>query len=290
MSLMKEAEMKAIKLAGLVALLVAPMAMATDGNVVWSVRLSTDTNGNTLAPANVPQSTTSLYATISVAVTGDNQGLYSSVMDVSLKDMTAGTIVPWVIPTANVIWKPVYVAPGGPQTGVGINQTAGAGGPGMNANSSVGTFATDKAYLTQLGVFYPSQWSGRHATEDTDPETLEPLGTYTWSGDQVWGVGLSSRKAALLKTGQTIYDVERIRIQLNQAGWVTGHSYQVELRLASAAVLNSGIDLEQVDPIIASISTAVVPTANNANFYWVPEPATLVLLAAAGLLYRRRRA
>jgi hypothetical protein len=293
MRLLKEAEMRAIKYAGLVAVLLAPVAMATTADITYTVVGAAfdpsfnpiDINGiPATPPAPYPVNENGNYIawTMSVAVTGDNQGLAGFLVDlgVAADGAQMGTWAPiYMGPKSDPFaryWSAVYKAPGAAATGT-VKDPGGAGGPGLNVLPSLGDEAAgDVAFIAQMGA----------ALLDWNPRVYNAKSG--WSGDQVWGVGLDSRKTVMLQAGAAgTYDL--ISGYIYTAGLPAG-KYNVMLLPTGSAVLKSGIDLNSAQSGV----TQAVATSNlhavGFSFIIVPEPATMLLLAGAGLLVRRRRA
>lgn len=293
MSFLKEAEMKALKLAGLVLVLASSSALATDGQVFWNVSAAvSDAMGNPLDPAAIPDPVLApgsvLAWSIGVNVTGDNQGLGGFVLNMGVWNTAGDVIAPNEIGggtstmddgAGNMVG--VFKAPGNTLSHGNINDLASAGGPGMNYGFSTGTAAAGKAYLAQLGAGY-LDWIARY------------YGTYTgggtrkkWQGNQTWGVGMASETAKLLWNPDGGYQLFASAIDLT--GWAPG-TYQIALFPVSAAVLKSGINLNTDQSGVTEAIPLANITGGTFDFIITPEPATLILLAAAGMLYRRRHA
>jgi hypothetical protein len=286
--------MKAIKFAGLVAILLAPAAMAVVAtDVTYTVRGEAfdpsfnpiDINAIPMTPAQpYPDNQLGNYISwaISVDVTGDNQGMAGIIINMGVAPQGApmGTWAPInmgpKIDSFSRYWPAVYKAPGAGAAGT-VKDPAGAGGPGLNVLPSLGDEAAgDVAFIEQLGA----------GVLDWNPRLYNSKSG--WSGDQVWGVGMASRKTVLLQAGDAgTYDLFAGYIYTD--GLPAG-TYDVMILPRSSAVLKPGINLNLAQQGV----TQDVPKENlhavGFSFTIVPEPATLVLLAGAALLYRRRRA
>ncbi|MGB9624931.1 MAG: PEP-CTERM sorting domain-containing protein [Phycisphaerae bacterium] len=286
MKLLKEAEMRAIKLVGLVTLLCASTVFAqTTGTAIWNSRaIVFDGDGNPIdmsQPINPALYPTGVYLqwTISCVVTGNNQGLAGAMVGWGIQD-SSGNWAPFEQDPANLQLAPVYKSPG-----VGVNGTvadnATAGGLGAGPGAGKGWPVAGIFYVDQMGMGY-LDWQGRRY------KTTIPKG---WIGNQQWGMGLDSRKAAILRDGvDGTYDLTEGIVEITAVPPGTYHSAFDPLdKNITSKVLNVGQDLNQDLPAVDFIDVPIV-RGDTFSFTIVPEPATLLLLAGAGLLARRRRA
>ncbi len=273
--------MRAIKLAVVVGLAAASAALATDGKAVFSI------NGSNTNPLNAIVLGVDPYLSIvtSVVVTGNNQGLGGFNFDVGIYPVanpTSGNEVPLpLFVTAGVDWAAVYKAPGSGSVGT-VKDNGGAGGPGMDVLPQLGNPAATVAYTAQIGAAH-LDWKARVYATYTGGGTRKK-----WQGDDTWGVGLDSRKSVLLQDGQETYDLWTAVVDLT--GVPLGN-YLVKLTPNGASVLQAGLDLnqDQIGSTTYKLGAGDL-TGGSFEFSIVPEPATLLLIAGAGLLVRRRRA
>lgn len=281
--------MKAIKLAGLVALLLASSVMANQ--VVVSARaVAFDYLGNDvdlsmpIDPADPAHGGGVLLMWTSyVDVSGANQGLAGLVASMGVAKDGAGAGV-WapvqqLDDTGSLYYPAVYKAPGTGANG-SIADVAGAGGPGMGKGASRGYPAAGQFYVGQFGAGY-LDWSARRYKTSPLPKA--------WVGDQQWGVGMAARKTNLLAAGaEGTFDVLEGIVDITALPAGT-YSAKYDLATMSSKVIAQGVNLNIDQPSVPLIEVAPVQ-GDVFGFTIVPEPATLLLLAGAGLLYRRRRA
>jgi len=283
--------MKAIGFAGLVALLVASSVMGAN-TVTWSARaVAFDGDGNPIdmnAPINPADYPTGVWLQWDVYcdVTGDNQGLFGAVVSMGVINTATGAWAPVVQDSENLSQPKVYKAPGTAVNG-SVADVAGAGGPGAGRGAAKGWPETAVFYIDQMGMGY-LEWNARRY------KTTIPKG---WVGDQQWGVGMASRKADLLKDGvDGYYDLAEGFIDISSLPNGTYKS-KFDMPNITSSVIDLGTDLNTDQPALPA--TPVTRFGTNGNwllegdyfqFTIVPEPATLLLLAGAALLYRRRRA
>jgi len=292
--------MKAIGFAGLVALLLASSVMGAN-TVIWSSRaIAFDGDGNPIdmgAPINPADYPSGVWLQWDVYcdVTGDNQGLFGAVVSMGVKEVSApmGVWAPVHQDDENLAQPQVFKAPG-----VGVNGSvaddASAGGVGAGKGAAKGWAAPgDVFFVAQMGMGYLDWSPWRY-------KTTVPKG---WIGKQQWGVGLASRKAAILRDGvDGYYDIGEGYIDISSLPPGTYRSVivlndQDGRPITTSSVINSGQNLNTDLPSLEA--TVVTPAGTGGNllttgdyfeFTIVPEPATLLLLAGAALLYRRRRA
>lgn len=283
MVLLKGTSRRAIRYAGcaVIVLLSAPLAIATDANVEWSLRgVATNSNGTITYPLlGIPPGDTWLNWTLSVRVTGDNMGLSGYVLELGIRSLSGGYWAPYYPAVAgdpdSISWCPVYKS--ARMSGGTIKDSGDAGGPGLDALPGLGiVHRYDEAYISEMAA----------ALLEFTPYVKTKNG---WSGAQTWGVGLDSRKSTLLMNPDGTYDIEQGYIDMT--GWAPGY-YRVELIVREADVIKSGLSLNSGEPQSGIIYQ--VPLANQTvrSFEFspnIPEPATLLLVAGGALLYRRRR-
>jgi len=279
--------MKAVKFAGLVLMVLSSASMAS--TVAWDVYT---TNNTTIAAG----ATTSITIRASVKVlpdnTADNQGLGSFKFNLACwKPGSVGTTLVQ-LPAAAPAWAPVYSVdtpdPENPGK-LGSNKTittAGVdGGLGMDVLASTGTVDTAKMWVQDVGASMSTYWQEGQA------------GPLRWDADNtmavgkaVWGLGLDSQKSRLMASTSKPFDVVTWKISVTTAGtgtWAPG-TYTVQLVAGDVSVLTAGLDLNTFQP--GSVITPAVATGDTLTFTVLPEPTTLLLLAGAGLFYRRRHA
>ena len=272
-----------------------PVAEQTDGVVTWNTRAVVfDGDGNLIDigapinPANYPAGVW-LQWTVSCVVTGNNQGLAGAVVSMAVKDVTQpfGVWAPVDQDPGNLSLSAVYKAPGAAVNGT-VADNAGAGGLGAGAGASKGYPAIGVFYVDQMGMGY-LDWTARRY------KTTIPKG---WVGNQQWGMGLDSRKAAILRDGAAgTYDLAEGFIEITSLPPGTYQSVivlkdQNNRAVTTSKVLDAGQDLNQDWPAVdmTEITGDNLRAGDTFSFTIVPEPATLLLLAGAGLLARRRRA
>ncbi len=296
MKLLKEAEMRAIKLVGLVTLLCASTVLAaTDGVVTWNSRaVAFDGDGNPIdigapiKPADYPTGVW-LQWTVSCVVTGNNQGLAGATVSMGVKDVTKpfGVWAPVDQDPGNLSLSAVYKAPGAAVNGT-VADNAGAGGLGAAPGASKGFPVAGIFYVDMMGMGY-LDWQARRY------KTTLPKG---WIGNQQWGMGLDSRKDAILRDGAAgTYDLAEGFIDITSLPPGTYKSVivlkdQNDRPVTTSKVLDAGQDLNTDWPAVdmTEITGDNLRVGDTFSFTIVPEPATLLLLAGAGLLARRRRA
>ncbi len=274
MFLQKEAEMKVVKIAGAVALVLASSAMAATGVIEWSLRGSNTNDLTMVDPLVDPY----VSWTASVVVTGNNFGMAGFLADLGVYGPAPiATEVPRTITEGE--FAAVFKAPGSSATGT-VKDNASAGGPGMDVLPSVGFPNGAVAYLAQMQAAH-LDWKARAYVTYTGGGTRKK-----WVGDDTWGVGLDSRKSVLLQDPEGLYDI--IGGVLDVSTWPVG-TYKVKWMPASTgnSVLRPDVNLN-VDQIGNITSQDVIVTGAEFEFTIIPEPATLLLLASAGLFIRRR--
>lgn len=293
--------MKAIGFAGLVALLLATSVMGS--TVTWNARAEAmDYNGNPIDlsqpidPAALPPiddgmggtmpNGVYLIWTVSCVVTGDNQGLGGAVVSMGVKNVATDAWAPVVQDAGGLSHPAIYKAPGTGANG-SVADDASAGGVGAGKGASVGSADPAQLYVAQMGMGYLN-WSARRYK-------ISPL-PKAWVGAQQWGVGLDSRKTNILAAGvDGLYDLVTGSIDITTLP-VGTYKSTFPLEVMTSSVINSGINLNS-DQEALDMTAMAVGSVDNAllagdffEFTIVPEPATLLLLAGAGLLYRRRSA
>lgn len=256
--------MKAVKIAGLISLLVAAnaMAVAESSTVTWTI--------GTASPAVMPGAPVDWAASVAVSTTC--MGLWSYQFTVEVRDSANGL--------ANVDFNGNVSAPVssfkvggvGPAT---VRDNKAAGGPGfsgMSGSSIDGTFGTI-GKLTGVASGMASPFN---------------------KTNHVWGVGLAGRKAALLANPEGAFVLHNGNIPT--AGLVAG-TYTVKLIPEAGATLKitkgttTTVLNYDTGTFTSMPSTDTVTNVGSMfTFVVVPEPATMVLLAAAGLFIRRRHA
>jgi len=280
----KEAEMRAIKLAGTMLLVLGTVAMAgTNGTVAWDLYT---TNNTTIALG----ATTSITWKAAVTAAGNNQGLASFLFDLSVWNPANTDTVK--VPAVAATWSPAYSVvtpdPNSPGTRLGTNKTlitAGdSGGPGMDTLASAGTPNPAEWFIAGIGSSYTLGWAAGQSGPlrwDADNEMV--------TGKVVWGVGLASRTGQLLNSGKTVFDIIQGKINITPA-WAAG-TYTVKLVPQGTLVLLAGLDLNTFQDGSVSAELAAADVAGDTlTFVITPEPTSMLLLAAgATMLYRRRR-
>lgn len=264
--------MRAVQLSSIIVALVSSAAMATDGVVTWSISMPNATID--------PAVSTYVDFLITVGVTGDNQGLASFQYDLALTKISGPGAGSSVVghPTLDwgSAWNPYQAFP--TEARGTIVDAATAGGPGLGSGFvSLGTTTTD-GFFDDIGAGMGDLW---------DPFRLEGK---RWIGTHQWGVGMASRKADLLVDPAGDYLVNYGYWNLTDFLAANGPGiYKIEVLPVAASVLKAELDLtfgksdvtEPADQIIGA-SLTFPPI--------VPDPATLLLLAAATALLRRRGA
>jgi hypothetical protein len=279
--LQKEAEMKAIKLAGVILALSAVSVMASDGVVTWNVSMTAPGTG----VGGVPQvAATDSYIEffVNVGVTGNNKGLASFQNDMRIRKVSTDTNVNG---NPSLTWGNYYKNSKGfksPATGVrGVVTDGGmVGGPGLDVLPSLG-IANATGFIDDIGT----------GILDWDPLRLNAKGS-AWEGKHQWGVGLDSRKAELLVDPAGDYMVNYG--YWNVANFLAANGeglYKIEILPVGASVLSAEADLTV--PGSGVTTTLAGGDIVGESFVFqvgdVPEPATLLLLAGAGAFIRRRR-
>ena len=284
--LLNEAVKGASKLVALMTLLCAStvLAQTTDGVATWNSRaIVFDGDGNPIdmsQPINPALYPTGVWLqwTISCVVTGNNQGLAGAMVSWGIQD-ASGNWAPFVQDPANLYLAPVYKAPGTAVNGT-VADNATAGGLGAGPGAAKGWPEAHLFYIDEMGMGY-LDWQARRY------KTTTPKG---WIGNQQWGMGLDSRKAAILRDGvDGTYDLTEGLVELTHVPNGTYHSAFDPLdKNIMSRVLNVGQDLNPDLPA-AGMTDVPIVRGDTFSFTIVPEPATLLLLAGAGLLAHRRR-
>ncbi|MGB9624930.1 MAG: PEP-CTERM sorting domain-containing protein [Phycisphaerae bacterium] len=286
--------MKAIGFAGLVALLLASSVMGASA-VIWHARaVAFDGDGNPIdmgAPINPADYPTGVWLQWDVYcdVTGDNQGLFGAVVSMGVQNVATGAWAPVPQLDENLYQPAVYKAPGTAVNG-SVADPAGAGGAGAGRGAAKGwPDIYGRFYIDQMGMGY-LEWNARRY------KTTIPKG---WIGDQQWGVGRADRKAAILRDGPDgYYDLAEGVIEITSLPAGTYKSV-FDMPVITSSVIDLGTNLNTDQPALPA--TAVTTHGGTSGNDWllagnyfqftiVPEPATLLLLAGAALLYRRRHA
>jgi len=248
--------MKAIKLAGLVGMLLASGAMAS--NVAFTLMSPQD--GAILNPLDPISWSTKVDVT-----GGDSQGLAAYVADLEMVGPGATTLN---LATFSLAYD-VRVGSGP----VEVTEVAALGGAGMYGVTSQGNNATPNK-LVGFGAGY-GPWS-------------DPWNPTTKKGKQAWGVGLASRKSVMLLNHDGTDDY-----LLNEGTFLAPTEiglYTVTLTPGRPNVLKAGLDFNAVQAG-EFVAQADQYTGDSFTFTVIPEPVTMLLIASgAGLLLRRRRA
>jgi len=273
----KEVEMKAIKLAGLVAALTSTGAFG----VMVNYNISSPVAGATFASEAVAPA--SISWAVALVASNDTQGVATYVADIEiLKDgaLFASAVFhgeplppPEITPNSDFLWVFDYQ---GRSFGVGapVTDSARLGGAGMGGVQSAGSVSTP-GKLVGFGAGYAVPW---------DP--IRGSGK-TLTGNMAWGVGLDSRKSVLLLDPEGAYTV--------QGGYIDGPfpagEYTVRVVPGSTNYLKPGLDLDQ--PLAGNFAEPCQPgqvMGSEFSFTVLPEPATMLLLVGGALVLRRRRA
>lgn len=155
----------AVRLAMVVGLLTT-VAVATDGQVFWSLRGSNSNGLQAIDPRVDPY----LYVTTSVRVTGNNQGLGSFYMSVGVRDLTI-PIDPdegwrnWarqIIPRTALSWARAYDCE--PREGFAASIKDSETGPGMTY-AELRWPVTNVAFIAQMSAAYVGGWDPRRFDE-----------------------------------------------------------------------------------------------------------------------------
>ncbi|MBN1491581.1 MAG: hypothetical protein JXA69_16835 [Phycisphaerae bacterium] len=262
--------MNSIKLAGVVLVLSVATALATDSLVTWNISVP---NGLTPGVDNY------FDFFVNVEVTGDNQGLASFEYDLMFSKFVDGQ---WqtidVHPTFT--WGSYYAASRGyksPATTLcgTVIESALQGGTGLGSG-----------YADPGNTYHPGIIDGVRAGVLVW-DALRQDGK-VWAGVNQWGVGLDSRKAALLNDPAGPYMINHGYWSLADLGpepfYLNGNKLRIEVVPVAASVLRSEVDLN-VSPTNFSQSV----DGMTGDVWYSPEPTTLLLLVAAAPLLRRRR-
>lgn len=254
----------------LTATLSAAPSMATDGVVTWSVEMPK-------RQINVGVDTTFDFF-VNVSVTGENQGLASfcNIVAITKDELTP---VPAFINGQPVWdWGERWLPYKSPATwGCGMVVDSGlTGGPGLGSE------------------YHTLGYMGRDGWIDDVTATIgawDPLRNEgdQWRGVHQWGVGLDSRKSALLvdPTGDYL---------INYGYWTVADfvaangpgQYSITVIPVFASVLKAELDLNGLTSGVPDVAATTVGASMEFTVY-VPEPGTLSLMAVATLLLRRRR-
>lgn len=307
MSFKKEAEMKAVKFAGLILLVAGSVAAAGPmGTVTWNI-------APTAAVTPIPAGTSKTITWVaSVVAAGANQGLASFSYDMAVWapgqiPFEAGQFPVAFQPAAST-WATCYGVQSpvdGTRLGTKkrvIDSAAAAGGPGMYAGAGLtttGNITPGYYYIAAAGTGYSLAW----ASSGDGPLRAVDSGEVDENGDPIMvvagavtaGIGRVDQASRLLSNGSS-FAITYGSIPVTNAAsgvWAPG-VYTVTLRPNDTFVLNAGIDLNtfQDGTIVTQLAAADVNGGGYASFTFtiLPEPTTLLLLAGAGLLYRRRHA
>ncbi len=297
--------MRAIKLAGLMGLLVVSGAMAQvpTGSTV-TIGLTGSYGGGDLSAVN-PAADPIINFVTDIAVTGPNQGICQFLFSMGVYNAadyvkghevatSAGPYGPGPRLYGTGWVEEAYKAPGSTAAG-SVKDKAGSGGPGLdNGLGGYGYPNANFAWIEQAGNGYPLKWIGRAYVTYTGGGTRKK-----WQGDLVWGVGMASRKDVLLQDPNGKYPL--FNGTLDVTGWAEG-TYVVKVWPASAgnSVMRTQVNINGVmTPLDLNLNWEmnifefVAPNeafGGEFRFVIVPEPATMLLLAGAAALIRRRRA
>lgn len=249
--------MKAMKVFGLAVALTASTAMGA--TVTYNI--SSSVAAQTIAAGTPVDWMVSLVASV-----GDNQGVATFVADVLVLG-PGDVLINKTLGEAEWAYSFNYLNKG-PAT---LADSGRLGGLGMSGVLSTGTNSTP-GKLEGFGAGYGTPWNPTR------------LSGKVYVGDMVWGLGVESRKAALLFDPAGNWDVAGGVIDTTGLpdGW-----YTVKVVPGNTNVLQTGLDLNQ--PQTGSFASPATAVGSEFRFY-IPEPATLLLLAGAGLLIRRRMA
>lgn len=251
--------MKAVKIAGLaVALMAATAAAQTTGMVNYNLTATASTNQE-FAPLTIEWA-------MDVVVTGNNQGLAQYVADLSLVRVDQGPAqsVPVALGLADFT-KSFNVAGNAPS---GATVTTGylQGGPGMGLGTAGN--ADTPGTLVGFGAGFTPPW------------------TYTPKASRYTpGVGLASATGMLHADAHGKFTLNNGVIEV-PTGLAAG-VYRLVLTAGQTNVLNAGLNL--LTNLDVGYATPADKAGDVFEFEIVPEPATLLLLAGAGLFIRRRR-
>jgi hypothetical protein len=246
--------------AGLALAVAATGASAqNDGTVAWHLDSPQDPDGDdyiALYPGGVDPS--NIVWTASVEVTGNNQGLGFTVLDLDILD-SAGANVGTITSTARLT-KVFNVGGAGKATATDV---VPLGGPGMIGPSSGGAILAGK--LTGFGVSYLAGWNYNNSA---------------------WGVGMASRESFLLNNVATGYRLFKGTVDLSA---LPDGTYTIRISPQEQKLLRSDVTLDGVvteDPVLFSAASSDV--SGEDLIIYIPEPASLLLLAGGALLLRRR--
>jgi len=319
MFLKKEAEMRIVKFAGILSLLAVSAAMATDGVITYNVA---NNSGLTTLP-NTGANPVLVKWVVDVVVTGNNQGLGG--FQFAMGCYKAGEVgqpgkeVPYIIaqtahqnlatitaamPYARQWTRNVFKSSQVPSLSgkCSIIDDATNGGPGMPSGtppSSTGSPAGSVGYIDQIGDAYLNNDLERFL----DPDGVPDSGDEYWTGTTNFGIGRADAKTRILQNSAGKYRF--INGQFDVRGWAPGTYVLAGLlppgMTSGNSVIDSAQDLNVVDtgppsfdpvPVskldLTTVSGGVAFT--SLTFIVTPEPATLLLLAGAAMLYRRRSA
>lgn len=249
--------MKAMKVFGLAVALTAGTAMGATVNY----NVTSTMAGQTIAAGTPVDWTLSL-----VTSEGDNQGVAVFVADL-LFIGPGGSLVNKTLDVAEWVYSFNYLNKG-PAT---FADTGRLGGAGMGGIQSTGNNAMP-GKLEGFGAGYavpwdPVRWTGK-----------------AYTGNMVWGVGMESRKSVLLWDPSGNYDMAAGVLDTSD---LPDGLYTVKVVPGNTNILQAGLNLDE--PLSGNFASPATGVGSEFTFY-IPEPTTLLLLAGAGLLIRRRMA